>query len=178
MNLRIFVPAILCVFLPLAPLSAQETATSPEQKLASLGLTLPNTTPPIANYVPFVRSGSLAFLAGHIPFGADGKVIAGKLGRDATVEEAQAAARQATLGLLATLNRELGDLSRVKRIVRVGGFINATGDFKAHSQVLNGCSDLLVAVFGNKGRHARAAVGVASLPLDAMVEIEMIVEIE
>jgi enamine deaminase RidA (YjgF/YER057c/UK114 family) len=124
-----------------------------------------------------VRSGALVFLAGHIPRAADGKVITGKVGRDATDKDANAAARVTTLALLATLKREIGDLSRVKRIVRVGGFVNAVDTFQGQSQVINGCSDLLVELFGESGKHARAAIGVASLPLNAVVEIEMIVEV-
>ena len=178
MNSR-FVPlAALSFLLVAAAPAAQSTTTSPEQKLTELGLTLPPTSAPVANYVPAVRSGSLIFLSGHIPRGADGKVLAGKVGRDATEKDANAAARQTTLALLATLKREIGDLAKVKRIVRVGGFVNATEDFKNHPQVMNGCSDLLVAVFGDRGRHARAALGMGSLPLGAMVEIEMIVEVE
>jgi enamine deaminase RidA (YjgF/YER057c/UK114 family) len=151
---------------------------TPEQKLAELNLALPATNPPVANYVSAVRSGSLVFLAGHIPRDAAGKVITGKVGRDATDKDAQAAARQATLALLASLKREIGDLSKVKRVVRVAGFVNATDDFQGHSQVVNGASDLLVAVFGERGKHARAALGMASLPLGALIEVEMIVEIE
>lgn len=180
MNPR-FVPFVALLFLTaFVPLRAQKVpaAGSPEQKLAALGLTLPTVSAPVANYVSAVRSGSLLFLAGHIPRGADGKVITGQVGRNATAEEANAAARQTTLGLLATLRHEIGELRKVKRIVRVGGFVNATADFQGHSQVINGCSDLLVAVFGNRGRHARAALGMASLPLGAIVEIEMIVEVE
>ncbi len=170
---------ILVVALPLCARSAPASATAtPEQKLATLGLTLPTVSAPVANYVPAVRSGSLIFLAGHIPRGADGKVITGQVGRDATEKDANAAARATTLALLATLKHELGELGKVKRIVRVGGFVNATPEFTGHSQVINGCSDLLVAVFGNRGRHARASLGMSSLPLGAVVEIEMIVEVE
>jgi enamine deaminase RidA (YjgF/YER057c/UK114 family) len=160
------------------PTSAAPAANTPEAKLAAFGLTLPTVSAPVANYVPAVRSGSLIFLAGHIPRGADGKVIAGKVGRDATEQDANAAARVTTLALLATLKKELGDLNKVKRIVRVGGFVNAIETFQSQSQVINGCSDLLVSLFGERGKHARAAIGVASLPLGAVVEIEMIVEIE
>lgn len=153
-------------------------AARPEAKLAALGLALPAASTPIASYVPAVRTGNLVFLAGHLPRDAAGKVIAGKVGRDATEQDANTAARAATLALLATLKQEIGELSRVKRIVRVAGFVNAVDDFKAQPQVVNGCSDLLVAVFGECGKHARAALGVASLPLGAMVEIEMVVELE
>ena len=151
---------------------------TPEAKLTALGLTLPATTSPVANYVPAVRSGSLVFLAGHLPRSADGKVITGKVGRNATEKDANAAARVTTLALLATLKKEIGELNKVKRIVRVGGFVNAVDDFQTQSQVLNGCSDLLVELFGDRGRHARAAIGVASLPLGAIVEIEMVVEVD
>ena len=158
--------------------AAQPRTDSPEAKIAALGLTLPKTTPPVANYVPAVRSGSLIFLAGHVPRSADGKVITGKVGRDATEQEANAAAKVTALALLATLKQEIGELAKVKRIVRVGGFVNCTDDFKAQPQVMNGCSDFLVAVFGDRGRHARAALGINALPLGAVVEIEMVVEVE
>ncbi len=164
----------------LAPLQRATAATteSPEAKLAALGLTLPSASTPVANYVPAVRSGNLVFLAGHLPRTADGKVVTGKIGRDATEKDANAAARVTTLALLATLKKEIGELSKVKRIVRVGGFVNAVDDFKTQSQVMNGCSDLLVSLFGERGKHARAAIGVASLPLGAVVEIEMVVEVD
>jgi enamine deaminase RidA (YjgF/YER057c/UK114 family) len=168
----------LLLFAPLSHMAAATSGNSPEEKLAALGLTLPKAATPVANYVPAVRSGSLIFLAGHIPRGADGKAITGKVGRDATEKDANAAARVTALALLATLKHEIGDLNKVKRIVRVGGFVNAVDTFQTQSQVMNGCSDLLVALFGDRGKHARAAIGVASLPLGAVVEIEMIVEIE
>lgn len=177
MNPRFASLVALSVALACSPLRA-ESAQTPEQKLAALGLTLPAAGAPVANYVAAVRTGSLVFLAGHLPRGTDGKVVTGKVGRDATEKEANAAARQTTLALLATLKREVGDLAKVKRIVRVAGFVNATEDFQGHSQVINGCSDLLVGVFGDRGRHARAALGMASLPLGAVVEIEMVVEVE
>lgn len=153
-------------------------AATPEQKLAELKLTLPAASTPAYTYVPAVRTGSLLFLAGHVPRDASGKAIAGKVGHDMSVPEAVAAARTTALALVATLKQELGDLNRVKRIVRVGGFVNCTDDFQSQPIVLNGCSDLLVAVFGDRGRHARAAIGANALPLGAVVEIEMIVEVE
>jgi enamine deaminase RidA (YjgF/YER057c/UK114 family) len=171
-------PLALFALALLAPLRAADASKTPEQNLAALGLALPATNAPIANYVPAVRAGNLIFLSGHIPRDAENKVIAGKVGRDADEKFANAAARTAALALLATLKREIGDLSKVKRIVRVGGFVNAVDDFKAQPAVINGCSDLLVAVFGERGKHARAALGVASLPLGAVVEIEMIVEVQ
>jgi enamine deaminase RidA (YjgF/YER057c/UK114 family) len=178
------IPFLCCAMTTLAFVSsvpqpyAATAGASPEEKLVGLGLSLPAVSTPVANYVPVVRSGSLIFLAGHIPRGTDGKVITGKVGRTATEQEANAAARTTTLALLATLKKEIGDLNKVKRIVRVGGFVNGTDDFQAQPQVINGCSDLLVSLFGDRGRHARAAIGVASLPLGAVVEIEMIVEVE
>ena len=171
-------PALLLAALSFAPARAAAPATTPEAKLTALGLTLPATNAPIANYVPAVRTGNLVFLSGHIPRDAEGKVIAGKVGRDADEKTANAAARTTALALLATLKKEIGDLAKVKRIVKVGGFVNAVDDFKAQPAVINGCSDLLVAVFGDKGRHARAALGAGSLPLGAAVEIEMVVEVD
>ena len=161
-----------------AVLRGAPAASAPEQKLAALGITLPATNAPVANYVPATRTGNLVFLAGHIPRDAAGKVIVGKVGRGATDKEANAAARQCAIGLLASLKKEIGDLGKVKRIVRVGGFVNAVDDFTGQSQVINGASDLFVEVFGDRGKHARAAIGVASLPLGALVEVEMIVEVE
>lgn len=150
---------------------------SPEERLTALGVTLPEVPAAIANYVPAVRSGQLVFLAGQIARGADGKFLAGKVGRDFTEAQAAEAARTCTVQLLAVLKAEIGDLSKVKRIVRVGGFVNCTDDFTTQSKVVNGASDLLVAVFGDSGKHARAAVGVSSLPAGAPVEIELIAEL-
>jgi enamine deaminase RidA (YjgF/YER057c/UK114 family) len=149
----------------------------PEQKLATLGLALPASPAVVANYVPAVRSGSLVFLAGQIARGADGKVIVGRVGQDFTEAQGAEAAQTCALQLLAALKAEIGDLARVKRIVRVGGFVNCTSDFTAQSKVINGASDLCVAVFGERGRHARAAVGVAALPGGAPVEVELIAEV-
>ncbi len=153
-------------------------AATPAEKLAELGITLPTATPAIANYVPAVRTGNLVFLAGQIARDADGKIVTGKVGREFTVEQGAAAARTCAIQLLAALQAEIGDLSRVKRIVRVGGFVNCTDDFTAQPKVLNGASDLLVAIFGDRGRHARAAVGVNALPAGAPVEVELIAEVE
>jgi len=151
--------------------------TTPEQRLAALGLALPEIPAAIANYVPAVRSGRLVFLAGQIARGPDGKFLAGKVGRDCNEAEAAAAARVCALQLLAVLKAEVGELSRVKRIVRVGGFVNCTPEFTAQPKVVNGASDLLVAVFGAAGKHARAAVGVNALPAGAPVEVELIAEV-
>ena len=153
-------------------------AATPEARLAALGLDLPAVSPAIANYVPAVRSGNLVFLAGQVARDANGKLVTGKVGRDLTEAQAAEAARTCALQLLAALRAEIGDLAKVKRIVRVGGFVNGTENFTAQPQVVNGASDLLVAVFGEAGKHARTSVGVNALPAGAPVEIELIAEVE
>jgi enamine deaminase RidA (YjgF/YER057c/UK114 family) len=168
---------LLTVLGTLAPARAAEP-TTPTQRLAALGITLPNVQAPIANYVPAVRSGNLVFLAGTVARAPDGQLITGKLGRELTEAAGALAARQCAIQLLAALQAEVGDLAKVKRIVRVGGFVNGTEDFTGQPRVINGASDLLVAVFGEAGKHARTSVGVNSLPSGAAVEIELIAEIE
>lgn len=153
-----------------------QPAYDPEARLAEMKLTLPKPDAPIANYVKAVRTGNLLFLAGHGECGTDRQT--GKVGGEVTVEQAHASARRVGLCLLATMKAELGDLKKVKRIVKVSGMLNTTPEFKDHPKVINGFSDLMVAVFGDRGRHARAAVGMASLPLDITVEIDMVVEID
>jgi enamine deaminase RidA (YjgF/YER057c/UK114 family) len=149
-----------------------------EQKLAAEGITLAEPRSPIANYVPFVRSGNLLFVSGQVCMNADGKLIAkGKLGAGVTVEQGNAAARGCAINLLAQIKAALGDLDKVVRVVRLGGFVNSTPDFLDGPKVLNGASDLMVAAFGDKGRHARTTVGVASLPADAAVEVEGLFEV-
>ena len=150
---------------------------SPEDRLEALGIDLPEVSPSIANYVSVVKTGNLLFLSGHLPRNDEGSVITGKLGRDLTVEDGYLAARQAGIALLATLKAELGELDRIIRVVKVFGMVNADPDFKDHSKVINGCSDLFGDVFGEPGRHARAASGFSSLPLGAAVEIELIVDV-
>jgi enamine deaminase RidA (YjgF/YER057c/UK114 family) len=169
--------ALACLTALAVPLYAQ-VANTPEARLAALGLTLPAPPKPVANYVEVTRTGNLLFLAGHGPCDFTAPGATGKVGRDLTVEQGAAAARLTALCLLATLKAELGELSRVKRVVKVLGMVNATDDFTRHPQVINGASDLLVAVFGERGRHARSAVGVASLPVNIAVEIEIVVEVE
>ena len=149
---------------------------SVEQRLSELGLELPVARSPAATYVNAVRVGNLVFLSGAGPVAADGHVPVGKVGGDVTTDEAAAHARQVGLNLLAVLKHELGDLERVKRIVKLLGMVNAVPEFVEHSKVINGCSDLLVEVFG--AGHARSAVGVGSLPFGMTVEIEAIVEVE
>lgn len=151
---------------------------TPEQKLNQAGFQLTTPPAPMANYVRTVRTGNLIFLSGHGPTQADGTLIKGKMGLNATLSQGQEAARWTGVNLLSSLKAEIGDLSRVKRIVKVLGMVNATPDFTDHPLVINGFSDLMVTVFGEKGRHARSAVGVASLPSGMLVEIEMIVEVE
>ena len=151
---------------------------TPEESLAKLGLHLPAPTKPVAAYVPTVRVGNLVYVAGQIPM-VDGKLAkAGRLGENVAVEEGQHLARTCAVNGLAALKAEVGDLSKVKRVVRVGAFIASTNDFTDQPKVANGASELLVQVFGDKGRHARAAVGVNVLPLGAPVEVELLVEVE
>ena len=151
-------------------------AHNAEAKIAELGLDL-TTNPPMANYVPAVRSGKLVFLSGHGPF-QDGKLIRGKLGADLDVEAGQAAARAVVVQLLASLRAELGSLDAVAQIVKLLCMVNCTPNFGDHPAVANGASDLLVEIFGEAGRHARSAVGMQSLPAGMAVEIELIVEVE
>jgi enamine deaminase RidA (YjgF/YER057c/UK114 family) len=143
-----------------------------EKKLEELGITLPTPAAPIANYVGFVRTGRLLFVSGQLCL-ADGVLVAkGKLGPQVTVERGQAAARACAVNVLAQVKAALGDLDKVTRVVRLGGFINSAPDFLDGPAVMNGASDLMVAVFGDKGRHARTTIGVAALPADAAVEVE------
>ena len=150
---------------------------TPEERIAELGYTLPKAPAPIANYVGAVQTGSLLFLSGKGP-DVDGQPqLRGKVGAELTVEEGYQAARGCMLNLLAVLKEELGDLSRVTRIVKLLGMVNSAPDFGDHPKVINGASDLLVEVFGERGRHARSAVGMAALPGGIPVEIEVIVEL-
>ena len=149
-----------------------------EAKLEKMGIKLPVLGKPVANYVHAVTSNNWVFLAGKGPKKEDGKNIVGKLGKDLTVEEGYEAAKWAGINLLAALKGEIGDLNRVVRIVKVKGMVNAIPEFTDHSKVINGFSDLMVEVFGDKGKHARAAVGMSSLPGNMAVEIEVVVEIE
>ncbi len=150
----------------------------PEARLAELGISLPEAGTPVANYVNAVRTGNLIFLAGKGPSKPEGGYITGKLGADLSVEEGYAAARLAAITQLAVLKVELGNLNKVKRVVKVLGMVNATPEFTNHPEVINGFSDLMVEVFGPNGKHARAAVGMGSLPRNIAVEVEMIVEVE
>ena len=149
-----------------------------EQKLAAQGIVLNEPRTPMANYVGFVRSGNLLFVSGQVCFAPDGKLIAkGKLGAGVSLEDGAAAARGCAINLLAQVKAALGDLDKVVRVVRLGGFINSAPDFLDGPKVLNGTSDLMVTAFGDKGRHARTTVGVAFLPSDAAVEVDAIFEV-
>ena len=145
-------------------------------KLKELGITLPPVATPAAAYVPFVRTGNLVFLSGHIAR-KDGKPWVGQLGKNMTTEEGKAAARAIAVDLMGTLHAAVGDLNSVKRIVKLLSLVNSTGDFTEHHLVTNGASELLGQVFGDKGAHARAAFGVAQIPTGACVEIELIAEV-
>lgn len=150
---------------------------STDRRIEELGLDIPSPFPPAGSYVPAVRTGNLLFLAGHIPIGADQQVVLGKLGDDLDVEAGRHAARLAALSALATLRAELGDLDRVTQIVSLRGLVNAVPDFAGHTQVIDGASDVFVDVFGDRGKHARLAVGVSSLPANLALEIELVAEI-
>lgn len=146
------------------------------QKITDLGLTLPAVPDPIAAYVNCVRTGNLLFLSGGLPIDGDKKVI-GKVPTVASIEEAREGARMAILNRLAVIQDEIGSLDKVVRIVTLNGFVNSEPDFTGHPQVINGASELLVEIFGDKGKHSRTALGVAALPLDVAVEINLIVEV-
>lgn len=158
-------------------IKTQSQVMDPEMQLQQLGIVLGEVKVPVANYVKAVQTGNLLFLSGHIPDEVVGKKTRGKVGSALTVDEGKEAARLTGIALLTTLKAYVGDLNKVKRIVKVFGMVNADPSFTQHPAVINGCSDLIVAVFGEKGRHARSAVGMGSLPFDASVEIEMIVEL-
>ncbi len=150
--------------------------STPEARLAELGIELPPAPRPVGSYVTAVRTGNLVFTSGHGPSGPAG-IVTGRVGADLDVAAGQEAARLTALNLLATLRAELGSLDAVTRVVKVLGMVNCPPDFGEHPSVINGCSDLLVSVFGDNGRHARSAVGMGSLPFDMAVEIELVVEV-
>jgi enamine deaminase RidA (YjgF/YER057c/UK114 family) len=149
-----------------------------DTRLKELSITLPKATPPVASYVPYVISGNLVFISGQVTFGPQGLEYIGQLGKEFTVEEGQAAARLCALNVIAQLREACGgNLDRVTRCVKVTGFVNAIQGFAQHPEVINGASDTIVQVFGDIGRHARAAVGAGSLPRNVAVEVEAIFEI-
>ena len=151
---------------------------SVDERLRELGIELPEPPPPVGNYIGAVTVGNLVFLSGHGPRSASGEYSSGKIGGELTPEQGQEEARQVGLNMLATLRAEIGDLDRVRRVVKVLGMVNAAPDFRNHPKVIDGFSDLMVEVFGEKGRGARSAVGMGSLPFQIPVEVEMIVEID
>ena len=157
--------------------SNTDATYNPEAKLKELNITLPEPPQPVANYVNGVQAGNLIFLAGKGPRRADGTEITGKLGAGISIDEGYEGARLTAINQLAVLKEMLGDLSRVKRIVKVLGLVNSDPEFIDQPKVINGFSDLMVEVFGDKGKHARAAIGVASLPRGQAVEIELVVEV-
>jgi enamine deaminase RidA (YjgF/YER057c/UK114 family) len=148
-----------------------------EKKLAELKLSLPTAATPVANYVPTVRTGNLLFCAGQLPMGPGGLSFKGKVGGEVSAEDGQAAAKLAMLNVLAQVKAALGDLDKIKRCVRLGGFINPAPGFTGLPAVMNGASDLVVALLGDAGRHARTTIGVAELPLGAPVEVEAVFEV-
>ncbi len=150
-----------------------------EQKIADMGLELVAASAPVANYVPTVRVGDLLFVAGHLPRQADGSVLnPGKVEKDVTVDQGYEAAKLAAINCLTSIKDAIGDLDKVKQVVKLLVFVNADPDFDRHFLIGNGASDLLVELYGDQGRHARSAVGMGSLPLDTSVEVEMIVAVE
>lgn len=159
-------------------LTSDATEDSAESRLTELGITLPEASSPVANYVNAVRAGNLLFLAGKGPQKPDGTFITGKVGSERTIEEGYEAARLTAINQLAVIKSELGSLDKVKRIVKVLGMVNAAEDFTNQPEVINGFSDLMVEVFGERGKHARSAVGMGSLPRGITVEVEVILEIE
>jgi enamine deaminase RidA (YjgF/YER057c/UK114 family) len=168
----------LLLFLLVCYSTSQLFAQTPEQKLKEKGIVLPSPSKPVANYVNAVRTGNLIFLAGKGPKKTDGTDITGKVGKDLTVEEGYEAAKWVAINQLAALKAEIGDLNKVKRIVKVLGMVNCESSFTDHPKVINGFSDFMVEIFGAKGKHARSAVGMGSLPNNIAVEVEMIVEVK
>ncbi|MCL4164577.1 UNVERIFIED_CONTAM: hypothetical protein GTU68_015816 [Idotea baltica] len=162
---------------PSIPIASADKNYDPEANLQKLGITLSTPSAPVANYVNAVRTGNLIFLSGKGPLQDNGENITGKVGTDLTIEQGYEAAKVTAINQLSVLKAELGNLNKVKRVVKVLGMVNATPDFTDHPKVINGFSDTMVGVFGENGKHARAAVGMGSLPGDIAVEIEMIVEV-
>lgn len=169
---------ILMLFFTISFLSAALVAQDAETKLKEKEIVLVKPASPVANYVNAVRVGNLLYLAGKGPTKPDNTTITGKVGRDLTVEQGYEAARLTAINHLAVIKNELGSLNKVKRIVKVLGMVNCTEDFKDQPKVINGYSDLMVEIFGEKGKHARSAVGMYALPFNMAVEVEVIVEIE
>lgn len=168
----------LCLLLAGAPILPAQSRVDAEAKLKQLGIKLPQPPKPVANYVGAVRTGNLIFLAGAGPRKEDGSYMTGRLGQDLVIDQGYQAARLTGINQLAVLKAELGDLNKVKRIVKVLGMVNSAPSFTDQPKVVNGFSDLMVEVFGDRGKHARSAVGMAALPMNIAVEVEMVVEVE
>jgi len=168
-------PILICLLLSSAITVNSQTA---EERLKQSGIELPQPQKPVANYVNAVRSGNLIFLAGKGPTKPDGTNITGKVGKELTVQQGYEAARLTAINQLAVLKAELGSLNKVRRIVKVLGMVNCAEGFTDQPKVINGYSDLMVEIFGEKGKHARSAVGMYALPMNIAVEVEMIVEVE
>ena len=149
-----------------------------DQRLAELGITLPEAAAPVASYVPAVEANGLLHISGQISFAEDGSLITGRLGEDVSLEDGQAAARRCGIMLLAQVKKALGSLERVERIVKLGVFVNSAADFTDQPKVANGASELMQEVFGEAGRHARSAVGVPTLPLGVAVEVDAVVQVK
>jgi enamine deaminase RidA (YjgF/YER057c/UK114 family) len=169
---------IFLLFISSVILSSVLIAQDAETNLKEKGIVLIPPSSPVANYVNVVRTGNLLYLAGKGPLKADNTYVTGKVGKDLTIEQGYEASRITAINHLAVLKSELGSLNKIKRIVKVLGMVNCTEDFKDQPKVINGYSDLMVEIFGDKGKHARSAVGMYSLPFNMAVEIEVIVEIE
>tara|TARA_B100000965_G_C19442636_1_gene691591 strand:+ start:352 stop:900 length:549 start_codon:yes stop_codon:yes gene_type:complete len=169
---------ILLIMASCEPVDTQsDSSYDPESKLKELGIELSTPSSPVANYVNSVRSGNLLFISGKGPLKNDGNYIKGKVGYDLTIEQGYEAARITAVNLISTIKASVGDLKKVKRVLKVTGMVNAAPSFTDHPKVVNGCSDLIVEVFGDRGKHTRAAVGMGSLPSNIAVEIDMILEV-
>ena len=151
---------------------------SAELKLKQMGIVLPESPKPLANYVRTVRTGNLLFVSGHGPYNDGKTLLVGKLGKEVTIEEGYKTARNVAVNCLASIRENLGSLDKVKRVVKLLGMVNCTEDFKDQPKVINGYSDQMVEIFGEKGKHARSAVGMVALPFNMAVEVEVIVEVE
>ena len=162
---------------PKAKAASASKAASAEKKLTALGITLPNVPVPVANYVPYVRAGKLVFLSGQVPRRADGSLYTGKVGAEIGLQDAYEHARLVGLQLLAVMRLAAGSLDKVKRVVKLLGFVNGAPGFGDQPKVINGCSDQMVEVLGDRGKHARSALGAGGLPLDVTVEIEAVIEL-
>ena len=179
MRIRMLALSLFLVLASIVPFTETLAQPDPDANLRKLGIVLPEMSKPVANYVKYVRAGNLVFLSGHGPRNAKGEDITGKLGADLSVEQGYEAAKACGIQLLATLKDACGgDLRKVNRIVKVLGMVNCTAEFTKQPAVINGFSDLMVAVFGEAGKHARSAVGMPALPNNIAVEIEMVVELK